>query len=161
MMMHNLMGLLGGILFGAGLTVSGMTNPAKVVGFLDVFGTWDASLMFVMASAVVLGTVGTWFIRRRNRPWFGDRLDLPTNRLIDRKLILGSAMFGAGWGLGGFCPGPALTAAGGGNLHALLFVVSMTAGMMLHRWALQPRITRPSEVHEPGSEPTDGLAADA
>ncbi|HSK00351.1 MAG TPA: DUF6691 family protein [Kofleriaceae bacterium] len=129
---------LAGALFGAGLLVSGMTQPAKVIGFLDVTRGWDPSLVFVMAGAV--GVYALAFRRIRNgrmRPWFDVLFHLPTRRTIDRSLILGAALFGIGWGLAGLCPGPGLVAAAGGSTAGLWFVVAMLAGMLI-----QQRISR-------------------
>jgi hypothetical protein len=121
---------LTGALFGAGLLVSGMTQPARVIGFLDVTGAWDPSLAFVMGSAVVVYAVAfRWILRRRSSPWFEAKLHLPTRRDLDRPLIVGAALFGIGWGLGGLCPGPGIVSAAGGSLPALAFVAAMLAGM--------------------------------
>ena len=121
-----------GLLFGIGLIASGMVDPSKVQGFLDLFGRWDPSLAFVMAGAVAVGTLGFAAARVRERAWSGDPMDIPSNRLIDTRLIVGGLLFGAGWGIGGFCPGPAVTALGAGYLPAAWFVVAMLLGMWLH-----------------------------
>jgi uncharacterized membrane protein YedE/YeeE len=118
-----------GLLFGGGLLVSGMANPAKVLGFLDLFGEWDPSLMLVMAGAVAVGLVGFPFATRRARSALGLPMRIPSSHEIDRRLLLGAAVFGLGWGLAGFCPGPALVALATGAPKAILFVVSMVAGM--------------------------------
>jgi uncharacterized membrane protein YedE/YeeE len=127
--------LLAGILFGAGLALSGMTNPAKVIGFLDVTGRWDPTLAFVMGGAV--GTFGigllVWRARTGGRGWFGHTLPTADKSPIDRPLLLGTAIFGVGWGLSGFCPGPALVNFGALRLEALIFVPAMAAGMLLAR----------------------------
>lgn len=120
-----------GALFGVGLAISGMTQPAKVLGFLDVTGAWDASLAFVMAGAVAVYAVAFRLIRRRGAPLFERELHLPTQRHVDGKLLAGAALFGVGWGLGGFCPGPALVSLGAMAPHAVVFVLAMTAGMLL------------------------------
>ncbi|MEX0729762.1 MAG: DUF6691 family protein [Aquisalimonadaceae bacterium] len=120
-----------GLLFGVGLLVSGLSNPAKVLAFLDLFGAWDPSLAVVMASAVVAGAVGFLAIRGRHRSLLGEPLRLPTNRSLDSRLVLGSLGFGVGWGLVGFCPGPALVALGAGEIKAVVFVAAMLAGMGL------------------------------
>ena len=121
---------LAGALFGAGLLVSGMTQPARIIGFLDVTGAWDPSLAFVMGSAVAVYAVAFRAIRRRRTaPWFDVQLHLPTRRDLDRPLIIGAALFGIGWGLGGLCPGPGIVAAAGGSFTALAFVAAMIAGM--------------------------------
>lgn len=127
-----------GLLFGAGLVTSGMSDPAKVLNFLDVAvipaGTWDASLAFVMAGAIAVTYLGFRLVMRRGQPILGDRFHLPTARDIDGRILLGPALFGIGWGLAGFCPGPALTALGTGSLSAVLFVASMMVGMIGARW---------------------------
>jgi uncharacterized membrane protein YedE/YeeE len=121
--------LASGALFGAGLIVSGMTKPAKVVGFLDVFGSWDASLAFVMIGAIAVHLVAFRLIRRRSSPLFDVRFHLPTRKDIDARLVVGAVIFGVGWGLGGLCPGPGLVAAAGGVAAAIAFVVGMTVGI--------------------------------
>lgn len=123
--------LLAGIVFGLGLIVSGMANPAKVLGFLDVAGRWDPSLALVMAGAIAVGGIGFALAGRRKVSLLGAPMALPTTRAIDRRLILGSLVFGVGWGLAGFCPGPALVALGAGRVEALVFVAAMAAGMLL------------------------------
>ena len=120
-----------GLLFGWGLLVSGMTDPGKVLGFLDLAGAWDPSLAFVMGGAILVGLLGFTLAKKRTRSFLGAAMHLPTARGIDRRLVLGSLTFGAGWGLAGFCPGPALVAMGAGIPKAALFVVSMIAGMLL------------------------------
>ena len=125
--------LLIGILFGAGLAVSGMMNPAKVLGFLDIAGDWDPTLAFVMAGALVVALPATLLVRRRQRPVLAERFDMPTKRTIDTPLIAGSTLFGLGWGLIGFCPGPAFAALATGHWQAGLFVVAMMAGMVAFR----------------------------
>ena len=123
--------LLAGLIFSAGLIVSGMANPAKVLGFLDLAGHWDPSLMFVMAGAIAVGSVGFAFARRLKRSLLDAPMSLPGATRIDRRLLAGSAMFGAGWGLAGFCPGPALVSAGSGEFKAMLFVIAMLVGMKI------------------------------
>lgn len=127
-----------GLVFGAGLLISGMTQPAKVIGFLDITGRWDPSLMFVMGGGVVVYMVAFRAIHRlRKDPWFDVKFHLPTRRDLDAPLVLGSALFGVGWGLGGLCPGPGIVAAASGSLTGLAFVAAMLAGMHLqHRTAL-------------------------
>ncbi len=120
-----------GLLFGLGLLISGMTNPAKVLGFLDLAGPWDPSLALVMGSAIAVGSVGFAIARRRSASLLGLPMRLPTNRTVDRRLALGAAIFGAGWGLAGFCPGPALVALGTGAPQAVWFVLAMLAGMAI------------------------------
>ena len=121
-----------GLVFGIGLILSGMTDPGKVIGFLDVAGRWDPSLAFVMGGAILVGYFSFAFAGRRGRTFLGDALQLPTRRDIDARLVLGSAVFGIGWGLGGFCPGPALVALGAGIDPAALFVAAMLAGMVIY-----------------------------
>lgn len=121
--------LLAGLLFGLGLIVAGMTNPAKVVGFLNLAGPWDPSLAFVMAGAIAVGTVAFLIARRRAVSLLGAAMQLPSTRDIDRRLVLGSLVFGVGWGLAGFCPGPGLVALGMGEFKALVFVAAMLVGM--------------------------------
>ena len=123
--------LLAGAVFGMGLIVSGMANPAKVLGFLDFAGDWDPSLAFVMAGAIAVGLVAFTFARRRTVSLLGAPMKLPTASDIDRRLVAGSTLFGIGWGIAGFCPGPALTALGLGQAKAVVFVVAMLAGMGL------------------------------
>jgi uncharacterized membrane protein YedE/YeeE len=122
-----------GVLFGAGLLVSGMTQPARVVGFLDPIGGWDPTLAFVMAGAVAVYAVAFRMIRGRAEPWFDVRFHLPSRRDIDRELVVGAALFGIGWGLAGLCPGPAIVSAGGLRTGSLVFVVAMLTGMWLHK----------------------------
>jgi uncharacterized membrane protein YedE/YeeE len=118
-----------GLLFGAGLVVSGMADPAKVLNFLDVFGTWDPSLAFVMGGAVFVAFIGYRLVLTRDRPVIGSAFHLPTRNDIDAQVIAGPAIFGIGWGLGGFCPGPALTAFGLGATGTLAFLPAMILGM--------------------------------
>ena len=123
--------LLAGLVFGLGLIVSGMANPAKVLGFLDLAGAWDPSLAFVMAGAIGVGGLAFFAVRRRTQSWLGAEMKLPTARQIDLRLIGGSTLFGIGWGVAGFCPGPALVALGVGEVKALVFVAAMLVGMGL------------------------------
>lgn len=118
-----------GVLFGLGLMISGMTNPAKILAFLDLTGNWDPSLLFVMGGAVLIGLIAFYLAKKRTRSFLGSAIHLPTRRDIDRPLIIGSAMFGVGWGLAGFCPGPALVSLGSGEMKAFVFVVAMIVGM--------------------------------
>ncbi|MBC7704862.1 MAG: YeeE/YedE family protein [Rhodoferax sp.] len=135
--------LVSGLLFGMGLLVSGMANPAKVLGFLDVFGTWDPSLAFVMAGAIAVGLVAFGVARRMTRSLSGEPMRLPATQSIDRRLMAGAVVFGVGWGLAGFCPGPALVALAAGSGKALIFVLAMVAGMVLYEW-LETRRKNPS-----------------
>ena len=128
---HLLSALITGLVFGLGLLISGLANPAKVLAFLDLAGAWDPSLALVMGAAVAVGLVGFRLARGRNRSWLGEPQRLPTATHLDKRLILGGLGFGVGWGLAGFCPGPALVALGAGELKALVFVAAMLAGMGL------------------------------
>ncbi|MFG6490373.1 DUF6691 family protein [Roseateles sp. BYS78W] len=123
--------LLAGLVFGLGLILSGMASPAKVLGFLDLAGSWDPSLALVMVGAIAVGLVAFAIARRRTTTLLGVRLWLPTVTAIDRRLVVGSLLFGIGWGLAGFCPGPALVALGMGVPKAVVFVAAMLAGMGL------------------------------
>lgn len=130
--MQNLVSFLLGLLFGLGLIISGMSNPAKVQGFLDLAGHWDPSLALVMGGAVGVGLLGFTLVVRRGRSLLGGVLQLPTKTLIDRRLLIGSALFGIGWGLAGICPGPALVLPGAGQLvKGGVFIAAMLAGMLL------------------------------
>lgn len=118
-----------GLVFGLGLLVSGMSNPAKVLGFLDLAGAWDPSLMFVMAGAIAVGAAAFRIAGRRTATLLGTPMSLPSRRDIDRRLMLGSLVFGIGWGLAGICPGPALTLVGTGAVEGVAFALAMLAGM--------------------------------
>ena len=122
-----------GLLFGLGLIVSRMVDPAKVLGFLDIVGNWDPSLAFVMGGAVAVSALGYRLAKRRGRPVLAPRLEIPTRRDLDPRLISGAALFGVGWGLVGLCPGPALTALTFGPWQVFVFVAAMIAGMALFR----------------------------
>ena len=121
--------LLAGLVFGLGLIVSGMANPAKVLGFLDLAGAWDPSLAFVMAGAIAVAAVTFALAKRRTVSLLGTDMRLPNSRDIDRRLVIGSVLFGIGWGVAGFCPGPGLVALGMGEPKALVFVGAMLVGM--------------------------------
>jgi len=121
---------LSGLIFGAGLLISGMTQPEKVLGFLDIFGAWDATLAFVMAGAVAVTSLGFALAKRRGAPVLAAKLQWPTRSDIDAPLVVGAALFGAGWGLVGLCPGPALVNLAGFGLPIIVFVVAMAAGML-------------------------------
>jgi uncharacterized membrane protein YedE/YeeE len=129
--MQIFMALIVGLLFGIGLIVSGMTDPAKVIGFLDLAGNWDPSLGFVMGGAILVGVFAFGVARKRKRSLLGAPMRLPTATVIDRRLVLGSLAFGAGWGLAGYCPGPALASLATGGAKPLLFTLAMLAGMAL------------------------------
>jgi uncharacterized membrane protein YedE/YeeE len=128
-----LAGLAAGLLFGAGLSISGMINPAKVIAFLDLAGAWDPSLAFVMLGAVAVTAIGYRLVLQRDKPLFEPGFAVPTRRDIDLPLLLGAGLFGIGWGLGGYCPGPALAGLGFGNLPTLVFVAAMLGGMIAAR----------------------------
>ncbi|MDA8982925.1 YeeE/YedE family protein [Planktomarina temperata] len=137
--MKNLVTLLSGLMFGFGLLLSGMANPAKVQNFLDLFGTWDPSLAFVMGGAIAVTMPGFWLVTRRSKPFFNDVFHLPTLTDFDARLITGAAIFGVGWGLGGFCPGPAMTALPLAAEGTLIFVATMLTGMAASKYVLQRR----------------------
>lgn len=124
--------LASGIVFGFGLSLSGMLNPVRVQGFLDIFGAWDPSLAFVLGGAVTIAFIGVRMTSRMQRPVLDDRFHMPQNNRIDAPLVIGSALFGLGWGLAGFCPGPAIASLSSGIPQTLLFVIAMLAGMLLH-----------------------------
>lgn len=121
-----------GLLFGLGLILSGMSNPGKVLGFLDLAGNWDPSLAFVMGGAILVGLVAFQVARKRSKTFLGGALKLPSRTDIDKRLVLGSLAFGVGWGLAGFCPGPALVSLGSGQLKGVIFVIAMVAGMGIY-----------------------------
>lgn len=128
--MYAFSSFVAGLVFGLGLIVSGMVSPAKVLGFLDLAGKWDPSLALVMAGAIAVGAPAFFLASKRASTLLGTPMRLPDARQIDRRLVLGSLAFGVGWGLAGFCPGPAMVALGAGYGKALLFVVAMLAGML-------------------------------
>ena len=133
--MNALAAFAAGLVFGVGLILSGMTDPGKVIGFLDVAGAWDPSLAFVMAGAIVVGAGAFALARRRAQSLLGGAMQLPQARDIDPRLVGGALVFGVGWGLAGFCPGPALVSFGSGQDKAAAFVVAMLAGMVLYTLA--------------------------
>ena len=128
--MNRLTEFLVGLLFGLGLILSRMTDPGKIIGFLDIFGAWDPSLAFVMMGAIAVGFVAFAIAKKRTTTILGGALRLPTASHIDKRLIIGSTVFGVGWGLAGFCPGPALVSMASGQIQALWFVSAMVAGML-------------------------------
>lgn len=130
--MKHVLALLSGIVFGLGLILAGMANPVKVKAFLDLGGRWDPSLALVMAGAIGVGLVAFALARRRTQSWTGMPIDIPSNTVIDARLIGGGVLFGIGWGIAGFCPGPALVALGRGMPEAVWFVAAMVAGMLVH-----------------------------
>ncbi|MCU6435676.1 YeeE/YedE family protein [Undibacterium sp. Jales W-56] len=129
-----LFALIAGLIFGVGLIVAGMADPAKVLGFLDVAGSWDPSLGLVMAGAILVAGGAFAIVRTWQKSLLGLPLMIPASRLIDRRLVIGSVLFGAGWGLAGICPGPAIVLLGAGVLKGAVFVVAMVAGMSLFNW---------------------------
>lgn len=133
-MLRLLTNLFGGALFGLGLTVSGMVNPAKVIGFLDIAGDWDPTLAFVMGGALLVAIPAFRLIFKRQHPVLADEFEVPTKKEVDARLLGGAALFGVGWGLGGFCPGPSVTALASGLVPVFAFVAAMVAGMALYKW---------------------------
>jgi len=128
---HSTVALLSGLLFGLGLIISGMVNPGKVIGFLDLAGDWDPSLLFVMGGGVAVTTATFWLVLRRERPLFEKKFFLPTKADLDGRLLIGAALFGIGWGVGGLCPGPAITVLATLDPSVVLFVGAMLLGMVL------------------------------
>ena len=124
-----------GLIFGLGLLLSGMTDPGKVLGFLDLFGVWDPSLALVMGGAIGVGFFAFAIAKKRTRTFLGGALHLPKSNQIDKRLVIGALLFGAGWGLAGFCPGPALVSMASGEIKALAFVAAMLAGMLVYELA--------------------------
>lgn len=126
--------LLIGIVFGLGIAISGMANPAKVLNFFDIAGTWDPSLLLVMFSAMFTAMIGYYLVFKRPAPVFEEKFSLPTSRVIDTKLVVGSAAFGIGWGITGFCPGGAIPAIGTGRTEVFVFMAAMIAGIVVARY---------------------------
>jgi uncharacterized membrane protein YedE/YeeE len=139
LLMQIIMAFVTGLVFGLGLILSGMTDPSKVIGFLDLAGNWDPSLAFVMGGAVLVSSIAFHFGKGRTKALLGDAMRLPTATRIDRRLVLGGFAFGAGWGLAGYCPGPALASVVQGGTKPLIFVAAMLIGMVLYE--LQERMT--------------------
>ncbi|WP_348814667.1 YeeE/YedE family protein [Halomonas sp. H10-59] len=135
--MKAIIGFITGLVFSLGLTLSGMTDPARVVGFLDVAGDWDPTLIFVLGGAVITTFIGYRLVWRRGTPLLGERFQLPTRRDIDGRLLLGAALFGVGWGLSGYCPGPAIVSSSAMSLPLAGFLLAMLLG-----WWLATRLTR-------------------
>lgn len=141
--MHIVSALLIGAVFGLGITISGMANPAKVINFFDVAGSWDPSLIFVMGGALVTTAIGYRIVfGTRSRPLFAKNYSLPTRTDLDARLIGGSALFGVGWGISGFCPGGAIPALGLGQPAVPVFVIAMAAGIIVARSALSPMLSK-------------------
>jgi len=138
--MQLLMALFAGLVFGLGLIVSGMTDPSKVTGFLDLAGAWDPSLAFVMGGAIGVGLIAFRFARTRSQAMLGGPMQLPAARQIDRRLVLGGLTFGVGWGLAGYCPGPALASLSTGGSKPLIFTVAMLVGMAI--FEIQDRLSQ-------------------
>ncbi len=128
--------LAAGVLFGFGLSVAQMIDPAKVIGFLDITGNWDPSLAFVMAGGLIVNTVATYFILKRDKPLFAEFFSLPMKQQIDRRIVIGGAIFGIGWGLAGYCPGPMLTSLSFADSDILTVVAAFAAGTLGTRWYL-------------------------
>jgi uncharacterized membrane protein YedE/YeeE len=137
--LRTLAALAAGLLFGAGLTVSQMIDPAKVVGFLDLFGQWDPSLALVMAGGLAVTFLGYRLAHSLGRPWLAPKFQMPSKRDLDAPLLLGSVLFGIGWGLAGYCPGPAIAALALGEMPTVVFVIAMLAGMLIYRMAFEAR----------------------
>jgi uncharacterized membrane protein YedE/YeeE len=132
--MYSLAALLIGCLFGVGLVISNMVNPIKVLNFLDVTGHWDPSLILVMIAAVITTAIGFYWVNKLKKPVLTQKFDLPKNNKIDKELILGSAIFGIGWGLAGYCPGPSFSALGIFRIEVLYFLMGMIAGSIVYLW---------------------------
>lgn len=130
--------LVAGLIFGLGLVISGMSNPAKVIGFLDVVGTWDPTLLLVMSGALSVTIPGFRLLRNRARPLFAERFEFPTRNDLDARLVVGASLFGLGWGIAGFCPGPAITALATARLDVVLFVAAMIAGAVAQKLIFSP-----------------------
>ena len=142
--MKELAALIAGLLFSFGLIISGMINPENIINFLDLTGNWNPALALVLVSAVVVTGIGYRLVWKRSKPLYEASFSVPTNRVIDKRLLVGSAIFGVGWGLAGLCPGPALSSVFTGNgLNVLLFLVAMLGGILLQR-GLMPLIARRS-----------------
>ena len=149
--------LVCGLIFGAGLLISGMTLPAKVLGFLDILGRWDPTLAFVMAGALAVSAAGFALARRAGAPVFAARHQWPARKDIDRPLVVGSVLFGLGWGLVGLCPGPAVVNIASLSPRVLLFVLAMVGGMALQGWwQSRAERARPRSEQQPALAPSDG-----
>lgn len=138
-MLKNIIGLLAGLLFGFGLLISGMTDPVKVQGFLDVFGAWDISLALVMGGGLAVAIVGVQLAKRQQTSWIGTSIDMPSKTVITKPLIIGAMLFGIGWGLVGICPGPGIVLLGTGQWQAYVFIPAMIFGMLIYQW-LEPKL---------------------
>ena len=138
-MLKNIIGLLTGLLFGFGLLISGMTDPVKVQGFLDIFGAWDISLALVMGGGLLVAIVGVQMAKRQQTSWIGIKIELPSKTTINKKLLIGAMLFGIGWGLVGICPGPGIVLLGTGQWQAYVFIPAMIVGMLIFQW-LEPKL---------------------
>ncbi len=138
-MLKNIIGLLAGLLFGFGLLVSGMTDPEKVQGFLDLFGAWDISLALVMGGGLVVAFFGVLLAKRQENSWVGTPIDMPSKTVITKQLIIGAILFGIGWGLVGICPGPGIVLLGTGQWQAYVFIPAMIIGMLVYQW-FEPKL---------------------
>ena len=138
-MLKNMIGLFTGLLFGIGLLISGMTDPVKVQGFLDVFGAWDISLALVMGGGLIVALVGVQLAKRQQSSWIGTSIDMPSTTIINKKLLIGAMLFGIGWGLVGICPGPGIVLLGTGQWQAYVFIPAMIFGMIMYQW-LEPKL---------------------
>ena len=133
-MMDKFFSLLSGFIFGIGLTISSMTNPAKVIGFLDITGNWDRSLMFVMIGAIAISSPIFYLLRNKTKPLFSSKFENPSIKNLDKKLILGALLFGIGWGMVGFCPGPAIASLALLNPFSIIFVIAMASGFYISKF---------------------------
>lgn len=138
-MLKNIIGLLAGLLFGFGLLISGMTDPVKVQGFLDVFGAWDISLALVMGGGLAVAIVGVQLAKRQQTSWIGTLIEMPNKTVINKKLLIGAMLFGIGWGLVGICPGPGIVLLGTGQWQAYVFIPAMIVGMLIYQW-FEPKL---------------------
>ena len=138
-MLKNIIGLLTGLLFGFGLLISGMTDPVKVQGFLDIFGGWDISLVLVMGGGLAVALVGVQLAKRQPTSWIGTVIEMPTKTTINKRLLIGAMLFGIGWGLVGICPGPGIVLLGTGQWQAYIFIPAMILGMLIYQW-LEPKL---------------------
>lgn len=145
--MQKLSAFFVGLLFGLGLLLSGMTDPGKVQGFLDLFGNWDPSLAFVMGGAIAVGVFAFALAKQRTRNFLGGAMYMPKATQIDKRLVIGGLTFGVGWGLAGFCPGPGLVSMASGEVKGLVFVVAMVAGMGVFEWLERASTLKPATKH--------------
>jgi len=144
----NTLAFVSGLFFSVGLGVSGMTQPARIVGFLDFFGRWDPTLAFVMGGALAVMIAANRLLGRLGRPIYGSAFPLPPPTRIDARLVAGAAIFGIGWGLGGLCPGPAIASLGAATLPSIVFVAAMAVGMVIHNAVFLPRLPARDAIAE-------------